>query len=189
MQRTVNYPPLALSDQDAAPSLNVVIAYEDFESGKHAKSTYDFLEAQLGQEFQFSNQMWKFDVLAVPKLKDFAAKDAAAAEIIIISAHGGRDLPAEVKSWIEMWLGFKTEASALVALFDGESDFNPARAYLADIASRAQIEFFCQPGVGSSSAQTRSTTTLAHPRSETTMAFLATATQEVPSFPHWGINE
>jgi len=122
-------------------------------------------------------------------LKDIAAKDAAAAEIIIISAHGGRELPGEVKSWIEMWLGYKTEASALVALFDIETDINPARAYLADIASRAQIEFFCQPGQWPGAPHTRSTTTLAHPRNEKTMAFLANATEEVPSFPHWGINE
>jgi hypothetical protein len=128
-------------------------------------------------------------VLAVPKLKDMAAKDAAAAEIIIISGHSGRDLPAEVKSWIEMWLGYKTEASALVALFEGESEFNPARDYLADIAKRAKIEFFSQPGIWPGAPQTRSTTTLAHPHNEKTMAFLTTATHEVPSFPHWGINE
>src|SRR6185503_20235368 len=113
------------------------------ETGKRAMKKYENMVQQLGEQCLFANQMWKFDVLAVPKLKDIAAKDAAAAEIIIISAHGGCDLPADVKTWIQMWLGYKTEASALVALFDGNNNFNPARVYLADIASRAQIEFFC----------------------------------------------
>jgi len=187
--QSLSFPTFGSSDRDINSALNVVIAYEDLETGKRAMKTYEYMVQQLGDQCLFANQMWKFDVLAVPKLKDFAAKDAAAAEIIIISAHGNRDLPGEVKSWIEMWLGFKTEAGALVALFDGDGDFNPARAYLADIASRAQIEFFCQPTVWSGNAHTRSTTTLAHPRNEKTIAFLASASPEVPSFPHWGINE
>lgn len=187
--QSLSFPTFGSSDRDINSAINVVIAYEDLETGKRAMKTYEYMVRQLGEQCLFANQMWKFDALSVPKLKDIAAKDAAAAEIIIISAQGGRDLPAEVKTWIEMWLGYKTEASALVALFDSESDFNPARAYLADIASRAQIEFFCQPGVWSNGAQTRSTSTLAHPRNAKSMAFLSTATQEVPSFPHWGINE
>jgi len=187
--QSLSFPSFGSSDRDINSALNVVIAYEDLETGKRAMRTYEYMVQQLGEQCLFANQMWKFDVLAVPKLKEIAAKDAAAAEIIIISAHDGRELPAEVKSWIEIWLGYKTEASALVGLFDGQSEFNPARAYLAEIASRAQIEFFCQPTQWQGAPHTRSTTTLAHPRSEKTIAFLASATQDVPSFPHWGINE
>jgi len=58
----------------------VVIAYEDFETGKQAKRTFDFLAEQLKDECQFTNQMWKFDVLNIPKLREMAAKDAAGAE-------------------------------------------------------------------------------------------------------------
>jgi len=183
--QSLSFPSFGSSERDVNSALNVVIAYEDLETGKRAMKTYENMVQQLGEQCLFANQMWKFDVLAVPKLKDIAAKDAAAAEIIIISAHGGRDLPGDVKTWIQMWLSYKTEASALVALFDSDNNFNPARAYLADIASRAQIEFFCQPGIRPDASQTRSANTLAHPRSEKTIAFLASAAQEVPSFPHW----
>ncbi|HWC61662.1 MAG TPA: hypothetical protein VHC44_18365 [Verrucomicrobiae bacterium] len=169
--------------------MNVVIAYEDLETGKRAMKTYEYMVQQLGNECLFTNQMWKFDVLAVPKLKEIAAKDAAAAEIIIVSAHEGRELSAEVKSWIEMWLGYKTEASALVGLFSGQSETHPIRTYLADVARRAQIEFFCQPGIWPGAGATRSTTTLAHPRNDKMFPFLTTVTQEVQSFSHWGINE
>jgi len=187
--QSLSIPALGPSDREITSALNVVIAYEDLETGKRAMKTYEYMVQQLGNQCLFANQMWKFDVLAVPKLKEIAAKDAAAAEIIIISAHEGRELPNEVKSWIEMWLGYKTEASALVGLFAGQSETNPIRNYLADIARRAQIEFFCQPGIWPGTPATRSTTTLAHPRGDKAIAFLATATQEVPSFPHWGINE
>lgn len=187
--QSLSFPSFGSSDRDINSALNVVIAYEDLETGKRAMKTYEYMVQQLGEQCLFANQMWKFDVLAVPKLKDIAAKDAAAAEIIIVSAHGGRDLPAEVKSWIEMWLGYRTEAGALVGLFDDDSEFNPARTYLANVASRAKIEFFCQPGIWPGAPHTRSASTTAHPRNEKAIAFLTTATQEVPSFPHWGINE
>ena len=184
-----SFPAFGSSDRDINSALNVVIAYEDLATGKRAMKTYEYMVQQLGEECLFANQMWKFDVLAVPKLKEIAAKDAAAAEIIIISAHEGRELPAQVKTWIELWLSYKTEASALVGLFDGETQSSPARSYLAEVARRANIEFFCQPGIWPGSSVTRSTTTLAQPLNDKTFAFLASATQEVPSFSHWGINE
>src|SRR6266542_491555 len=132
--QSLSFPTFGSSDRDTNPALNVVIAYEDLETGKRAMKTYEYMVQQLGDQCLFANQMWKFDVLAVPKLKEMAAKDAAAAEIIIVSAHEGRELPAEVKSWIEMWLSYKTEASALVGLFGTETETNPVRSYLAEIA-------------------------------------------------------
>ena len=110
MQNTLTFPPLKSAEREAAPAFNVVIAYEDFETGKNAKKTYDFLVEHLGHECEFNNQMWKFDVLALPKLKEIAARDAAEADIIIIAAHGTCELPSEVKSWIDRWLREKPRA-------------------------------------------------------------------------------
>jgi hypothetical protein len=187
--QSLSLPAFGSSDRDANPALNVVIAYEDLETGKRAMKTYEYMVQQLGDQCLFANQMWKFDVLAVPKLKEIAAKDAAAAEIIIVSAHEGNELPKEVKAWIEMWLSYKTEAGALVALFDGEAEKNPVRTYLEEIARRGKMEFFCQPCPGPGSANTRSANTLNAPMNEKTFSFLANANQEAPSFSHWGINE
>ena len=187
--QSLSFPAFGSSDRDGNPALNVVIAYEDLETGKRAMKTYEYIVKQLGDECLFANQMWKFDVLGVPKLKEIAAKDAAAAEIIIVSAHEGRELPDQVKAWIDLWLSYKTEARALVGLFDIEATDYPARTYLAEVARRAKIEFFCQPGIWPGSSVTRSTNTLAQPANNKTLAFLATRSQEVPSFPHWGINE
>ena len=111
--QSLSFPTFGSSDRDINSALNVVIAYEDLETGKRAMKTYEYMVQQLGDQCLFANQMWKFDVLAVPKLKEFAAKDAAAAEIIIIAAHEGRELPAEVKSWIEMWLGLQNRGQRI----------------------------------------------------------------------------
>jgi len=132
------------------PAFNVVIVYEDFAAGKHAKETYDYLVHQLGQDYEFTNQMWKFDVLGNSKMKEMAVKDAVTADLIIVSTHGVGELPAEVKSWIEEWTAHKSNAMALVALVDrpvGEDAAVSAitRNYLQQVAQQAGIGFFAQP--------------------------------------------
>src|SRR5205823_2351421 len=112
------------------------------------KKTYDFLVENLGHEYQFNNQMWKFDVLSIPKLREMAAHDAALADIVVISSLGA-PLPDEVKAWIEVWLSEKNHPLALVALFE-RAEQAPletwaARSYLESVAQRGQMEFFAQP--------------------------------------------
>ena len=65
MRHTLTIPPLGSAERDSSPVFNVVIAYEDFETGKQAKKTYDFLAQNLGSDCHFTNQMWKFDVLGI----------------------------------------------------------------------------------------------------------------------------
>jgi hypothetical protein len=173
------------SEKEINSTLNVVIAYQDLETGKRAIKTYEYMVEQLGNECLFSNQMWKFDVLGVPKLKEIATKDAAAADIIIVSAHEGNQLPFEVKAWMESWLSYKSQASVLVGLFGNESVNSPVRHYLAEVAQRAKIEFFCQPGIwpGTTDAAAR-----AWGQNGKSTAFL-NAEPEGRAFSHWGINE
>jgi hypothetical protein len=130
--------------EDTNARFNVVIAYEDFETGKHAKRTYDFLVENLGSDCHFTNQMWKFDVLSIPKLREIACADAANADIVVISCHGD-DLPQHVKDWIESWLAAAGQPLALVALFGEACRTNPARKYLKQAARRRHLEFFAQP--------------------------------------------
>src|SRR4051794_21772473 len=103
----------------------------------------------LGHDCHFSNQMWKFDVLAIPNLREMAARDAATADIVIVSCRGGSELPAQVKSWLELWLAQQSNAIALVALFDSRGEDTAQnlanRTYLAEAAKRGQMEFFAQP--------------------------------------------
>src|SRR5690242_6346483 len=182
-------PSLRTSDSDVNSALNVVIAYEDLETGKRAMKTYEFMVEQLGAQCLFSNQMWKFDVLTVPKLREIAAKDAAAAELILISAHEGKPLPKEVKAWIDLWLSYNTQASALVGLFGAESVESPVRNYLEDVAKRAGIEFFCQPGIWPGKTKGQSAAARAWKRNENAFTYIPAGVVESPATSHWGINE
>jgi len=176
------------------PIFNVVIAYEDFETGKKAKKTYDHLIENLGQEYRLNHQMWKFEVLEIRSLREMAAKDAMAADIIILSSHGSHPLPEGVKAWMEEWLSEKGNALALVALFDSESadpeNSRATRAYLAEVAKRGQMELFAQPLEGPALTPSSVPFILGPPESAqaTRPALLGLVQQDTIS-PRWGINE
>lgn len=187
MQNTVSIPPIRPTENEELPTLNVVIAYEDFETGKQGKSTYDRLVENLGTEFQFSNQMWKFEVLTVPKLKEMAAKDAAEADIIIVAAHGATELPTAVKSWLEMALAEGIQAIGLVGLFDREAPAdNPCRVYLGSIARMANLEFFSQPAVNRGMGEERINGSESATRP---VSFLFDGLDSNRNISRWGINE
>ena len=186
MQHTVRSISPRPASGEAIPQCNIVIAYEDFETGKLAKETYDFLVKNLGQCCQLSNQIWKFEVLSIPKLRELAVQDAKAADIAIVSSHGG-ELPLEVKGWIENWLEADPRPMALVCIEDRavRNSSCQARAYLAEVAKRGAMEFFappdefsCQGNDPKLDAQTASN-----------LAVAIDSEHYANSEPRWGINE
>ncbi|MDB6124252.1 MAG: hypothetical protein JWQ71_3245 [Pedosphaera sp.] len=181
-------------DLESKPTFNVVIAYEDFAAGKHAKETYDFLVHQLGKDYEFTNQMWKFDILGNAKMREMAVKDAEEADLIIISTHGTGELPTEAKSWIDQWVAHKGHAMALVNLVDrpsgAEGEVAPLKSYLQNVAKKAHIDFFSQPNEWpdrEDEFSTRYTSDLAQ-RTSTMMASFIHHSHTTPT-PRWGINE
>jgi hypothetical protein len=192
MQHTLTIPPAGSAEIDfTSPTLNVVIVYEDFETGTQAKRTYDFLVENVRPECQFTNQMWKFDVLSIPKLREIAVRDAATADIVVISCHGG-ELPAHVKSWFESWLEKSGTTLALVGLFDHQSPETWAtREYLAEAARRGKMAFFAQPDDWPDRRLTPAPVMFQQNTgwSGRTLSTLAGAVQRENSAPHWGINE
>ena len=194
MRHTLTKPPSTLVEADSGPPFNVLIAYEDFETGKHAKRTYDYLAENLGRECQLTNQMWKFDAFSIPKLREIAVRDATQADIIIISSHGDT-LPGYVDKWINSWLMQGSEALALVALFDRpESQFGVTslKNYLADIARRAGMEFFAQPDEWPERERDEAPSFLVQrgsPANDRVLSTLRGVNPRNEPIPRWGINE
>jgi hypothetical protein len=193
MQCSQNFISSATSpDMDLNPCFDVVIAYEDFETGKHAKRTYDFLTENLNKECTFTNQMWKFDVLGIPNLRQMAAQDAAQADIVIVSCHGQNPLPAEVKAWIELWISEGIHPVALVALFDEDGSSHPqteaTKAYLEQVALRVGMEFFAQPTLVPKTAKSASAPLRATAINAGLFSNLPITARQT-TFSRWGINE
>jgi hypothetical protein len=140
-------------------TLNAVMAYEETSTPERAKEAWSHLVCTLKGRYGPELPLWKFDVLRTPELRDVAATDAARADMILIATRGGGELPAEVKTWIEVWIAQKREAqdeqSTLAVLFDAPPDkvgaFALAQfAYLQRVARRGSMDFlvstFDQPG-------------------------------------------
>jgi hypothetical protein len=91
--------------------------------------------------------MWLLTELRTAQLRAIAAKEAASADLVIISVHHAEALPEEIKSWIELWLKQRSSRSAvLLALFDplylGTS--SSMQACLREVANRGKMEFLAR---------------------------------------------
>ena len=175
-------------------TLNIITFFEDVATGKRGKQVYDYLASHLGEEFEFNHQVWKLDILSTPSLRDLAAKDAADADIVIVSVRGDREFAPEIKSWLDVWIGQHATPLALVALFHPEfKDSETAqslRRYLQQISTIGKMDFFSEPEpqLGNGSIDLGS-----QRRFDFDDAFHETIlTEEKPNntfFPRWGIND
>ena len=187
--------PAEFSEREDIPVFSVVLVFEDFNTGTRAKRAYDFLAANLTQEWRVTSQMWKFDLLSNPELRELAAKDAATANLIIVSSRGDRALSAGVKEWIELWQGYQGEPEALVALFDRPPEEAghalTTQAYLERVAERGRMEFFTWPGIELEPPRPQATMVLDQRLGMAGVPFhpLAAIPPREVSFAHWGINE
>ena len=173
-------------------AFTVVVAYEDLDAGKHAQKTCDFLMEHLDAGCRFVSQMWKFDALAVPSLREMAARDVALTDLIFISCHGTHDLPIDVKAWIELWLGHHGAAFALVVLFDQPRErvdqIPSIQNYLTSVARRGQLEFFAQPDVWPGRKASSPLGARSELRREPPIQVAAVSTKN-SIVSHWGLNE
>jgi hypothetical protein len=176
-------------------TFNVFVAYEDSGSARHAQEVCDVLFERLGTECKLICQMWRFDALRSAECCTIAAREAAEADLIMISSHGAGELPGEVKAWIELWLRDKGDLLALVALFDGPlPEAGPDWAvqdYLAGVAERGQISFFSEPDVWPDNPppETHSLLELSLDASAQPFWLPEAITLPDPNIGHWGLNE
>lgn len=137
------------SHRSAVPGLDVLIAYDDLNAGKHAKALCDRLGQQLNPACKLNIRLWRLSVLQIPEMMQAAAREAARAALIIVAARGKGKLPSPVKTWMGMVIGAKKGAGgALVAQLHGIArtvkKLTPAYAYLKRIAHGAGMDFFSE---------------------------------------------
>jgi hypothetical protein len=194
MRSADTVPLLNSPELETRTAFNVVILYEEFETGKRAKLTYDFLVETMGADCQFRSQIWKFEALSDPALLDLALRDAAEADIVVISSQGG-DVPSEVRTWLEAWLVLAANPLALVALFDPAREIprtQSARAFLSGVAERGRMEFFAplvDESVRRPADREFSFPGRAELRENSWATYAAVEEEDYRGVSHWGINE
>jgi hypothetical protein len=124
--------------------LTVSAVHEDSATGARANEFCEALFTSLGRKCEFDKEIWLLTELRTAQLRAIAAREAASADLVIISIHHGETLPDEVRSWIDLWLKQRSHRSAvLLALFDplhvGTS--SSMQAFLGDVARRGNMEF------------------------------------------------
>ena len=127
--------------------LTVSAVYEDSATGARTDEFCQALIRSLGRNCELSKELWLLTELRTAQLRAIAAREAARADLVIISIHHAEVLPDEVKSWIDLWLKQKSSRSAvLLALFDplhvGTS--SSLQACLRDVAKRGKMEFLAR---------------------------------------------
>jgi len=128
--------------------LKSVLAYEDYLTGTRAKVGLDKVTQGLGNQFAFYTSSWKFSVLDVADLREIAASEAAEADILVIAAYEGRDLPQSVHAWIDSWTLRRNEGGCLLAvLMNEEGPLQPVSLvceHLRVVAAKAGMDFLTQ---------------------------------------------
>jgi hypothetical protein len=189
MEQDSGLPAFLTSEPDQQSPFTVLVAYEDLDTGKQAKRTCDILEQRLGLDFKLSTQMWKFDVLNIPKLREMATNDAISADLLMLSMHGEHDLPDAVKDWIDAWLAQGARAIALVALLQSERENpQPARPYLREVARRGGLEFFAPSEKQAIAGQSRPELSITRV-SDIPIELAAPAANDFVPAQRWGLNE
>ena len=127
--------------------LAAMAAYEDAHTEARVNEFCRGLGRNLGEQCKIIQQMWLFNELRIPQLRAIAAKEAAQADLVIISVHHAQSFPTEVKDWIGLWLGQKeSRPGVLLALFDPvyQGDSTALQTYLKELSRRGKKEFLVQ---------------------------------------------
>jgi hypothetical protein len=127
--------------------ISVSAVHEDYATGARVEDFCETLARSLGVNCEISKELWPLTELRTAKLRVIAAGEAAAADLVIISVHHAEALPAEVKSWIEIWLREKRSRPAVLsALFDplhlGSSSY--IQTFLQGVAKKGNMEFLAR---------------------------------------------
>jgi hypothetical protein len=125
----------------------VSAVHEDSATGDRAEEFCQTLAKCLGQTPEISKEMWLLTELRTPQLRVIAAREAAAADLVIVSVHHSETLPNEVKSWIDLWLKQRgSRPAVLLALFDPlyQGTSSSIQACLQEAARRGNMEFLAR---------------------------------------------
>jgi hypothetical protein len=142
MQATALAPQVWQRWRDAR-QVTLVVAFEDSSTGTRAREFRQELSRQLGRECRIVEHVWLFNMFRLRELREIAAEEAAAADMVAISVHNSEALPAEVNEWVRLWLRQKgAHKPVLLALLEPPKEGAPRNieASLKQAAREAGID-------------------------------------------------
>jgi len=173
--------------------LDAVMLYEDLNTGLRGKGVLDGAARLFPGSPHFNLAIWRFDVLRAAIVRELALHKASVADIVVLSAHGGRALPKVVVRWLRHWLGRKRDEPCALMVSFNEDSRNSASAI--DIISSLQAganerNVVVFPHFSRTPCSGGDPTVQAIQRPTHTHATRLDDNWHRPELqPHWGINE
>jgi hypothetical protein len=128
---------------------SVVVIHESPETRSVAMAFCDCLVQRFWATFDFDPAWWAFEALNDSGTARAAAAKAADAALVLFAVTPGRPLPAEVKSWVDLWLSQRGDREGLlIGLVGVEERPSPKAAeihlYLRSVAHRAGMDYLTE---------------------------------------------
>ncbi|MCU0772016.1 MAG: hypothetical protein MUE94_09665 [Verrucomicrobia bacterium] len=132
----------------------VFIAYEDLLTGLRSKAALTRVFNRLEWEVDPQVELCRFDMLRMPEVNDWAARQARQSDVVVVSTHGQGNLPEQVIEWIDLWAHEPgTQGSAIIASLDEqarpEAEDNDVLGRLRRVAAETGRTLFCHFGTTS----------------------------------------
>ena len=150
MQSTQILKPVAA--KHAGCALNVTAVYEDIRGREWAMELWRRLSQLMGND-AIANNSWSLVELNRPKVFSEAVSAATLADVLVVSFHAGKQLPAVLCAWIDAWLPRRQrQEGALIALIGvtaGQPDAPSEKVeeYLRAVARRGRLDFLLREHV------------------------------------------
>jgi hypothetical protein len=117
---------------------SVAVVYADTAARERGISLCHHLVREFWTEIDFEFSWWRFRYLADPDLADAAARAAAAADMVVLSARASEEMPGHVKDWFNLWLpAGQTRDAALIVLTDTRNEVELSRSAFVSFAEQA----------------------------------------------------
>jgi hypothetical protein len=126
----------------------VVEIYEGLESARHTQQHRGYLARKLQLPAQNQSSQWKLNLLENPKLRELVAEEVAAADVILVSTRGDRDLPEEAKESLSSCLARHSGRCGKVVLlferFDNYYARTAIRQFLQQVTQANGLELLTE---------------------------------------------
>ena len=96
--------------------LDALLIYEDRSTGLRARRAFQHVLEQLGVEVDFTVELWRFELLSEPTVRNWVLNKTVEVDIIFVAAHGQRELPEAVLTLLKQWFTRKSDDPRALAV-------------------------------------------------------------------------
>jgi len=123
--------------------VDVVVAYENFHSGKRAQYACQQIVSLAHGDGTMSLDLWKFDMLKLHSMQAVALEAAASAILLVLAPQDGMELPPGMMNWLRLIFQQPTHPKALLALLEPAPEdpalTSPVQEQLQEFAEKIQL--------------------------------------------------